>query len=270
MDYALNGKVAIVVGGGGTIPGEIARQLAAEGAFVAIWDRDLTAAGRKADGIRASGSRSIAVECDASDPRSVSAALDATRAEFGTVDILVNGAGGTSPECATSDDLEFFDIKLEALIGMIDANYLTAVLPSQAIGRVFAEKKSGVILNISSIAGDLPLTRVIGYSNAKAAVSSFTRWLAMHLAANYSPEIRVNALAPGWVLTDLNRFLLVDQQTGQPTDRGRRIIESVPMHRYGEPAEIAAAALFLVSDLASFITGAVLPVDGGFTAFAGV
>jgi len=153
---------------------------------------------------------------------------------------------------------------------MFDANYLSAVVPSQAVGRVFAEKKRGVILNISSIAGDVPLTRVIGYSNAKAAVSSFTRWLAVHMATTYSPEIRVNALAPGWVLTDLNRFLLVDERTGEPTERGRTIISQVPMRRYGEPSEIAAAALFLVSDRATFITGVVVPVDGGFSAFSGV
>jgi len=270
MDYGLKGKVAIVVGGGGTIPGEIARQLAAEGASVAIWDIKEAAAEDGAREICATGRRAIAAQCDASDPASVRAALDATVAEFGTVDILVNGAGGTSPECATSGELSLFDIEPTALQRMLDLNYFSAVFPSQAVGRVFAEKKRVVILNISSIAGDVPLTRVIGYSNAKAAVSSFTRWLAVHMATTYSPEIRVNALAPGWVLTDLNRFLLVDERTGEPTERGRTIISQVPMRRYGEPSEIAAAALFLVSDRATFITGVVVPVDGGFSAFSGV
>ena len=270
MDYGLTDRVAIVVGGGGTIPGEIARQLAAERACVAVWDMNPEAADRNAQAIRRAGGRSLAVECNAADPASVARALDATLARFGTVDILVNGAGGSSPSCATSEELEFFDIRLDALNAMLAANYLTAVVPSQAVGRIFAERRRGAILNISSVAGELPLTRVVGYSNAKAALSSFTRWLAVHMAATYSPEIRVNALAPGFVLTDLNRFLLVDERTGQPTERGRTIISHVPMRRYGEPSEIAAAALFLVSDLASFITGAVIPVDGGFTACSGV
>ena len=270
MDYGLKGKAAIVVGGGGTIPGEIARQLAAEGAAVAIWDIDSAAAGTMEQEIQAAGGRAIGLKCDAIDTADVDCCVHEVLAEFGTVDILVNGAGGTSPECATSDTLEFFDIMSEALQGMLDVNYFSAVVPSQAVGRVFAEKRSGVILNISSVAGDVPLTRVVGYSNAKAALSSFTRWLAVHMATTYSPEIRVNALAPGWVLTGLNRFLLVDEETGEPTERGRTINSQVPMRRYGEPAEIAAAALFLVSDQASFITGAVLPVDGGFTAFSGV
>ncbi|MGC8863638.1 MAG: SDR family oxidoreductase [Armatimonadota bacterium] len=270
MDYGLRDKVAVVVGGGGAIAGEIASQLAAEGACVAVWDVSADAAAGNADAICGAGGRSLAAECDAADPSSVARALDATVARFGTVDILVNGAGGSSPSCATSDERKFFDIGLDALNDMWSANYLTAVVPSQAVGRVFAEKGRGVILNISSVAGELPLTRVVGYSNSKAAVSSFTRWLAVYMATTCSPRIRVNALAPGFVLTELNRFLLVDQATGQPTQRGHTIISQVPMRRYGEPAEIAAVALFLVSDLASFITGAVIPVDGGFTAFAGV
>jgi NAD(P)-dependent dehydrogenase (short-subunit alcohol dehydrogenase family) len=138
------------------------------------------------------------------------------------------------------------------------------------VGPIFVEKNAGVILNITSIAGILPLTRSISYSNAKAAGNSFTRWLAVHMAQTYSENIRVNAVAPGFMLTEQNRFLLVDEATGEITERGRQIIKSVPMARYGKPQEITGAALWLLSEQASFVTGAVIPVDGGLTAFSGV
>lgn len=270
MDYGLRNKIAVVVGGGGTIPGEIARQIAAEGAAVAVWDLSFEAAQSVARGIENSGGRAIAIQCDAADRNCVDKALDATLARLGTVDLLVNGAGGSSPSCATSDELEFFDIKLSAFEEMFTANYLSVVVPCQAVGQIFARKQRGAIVNISSIAGDRPLTRVVGYSSFKAAITNFTRWLAVHMATTYSPNIRVNALSPGFVLTNLNRFLLVDENTGEPTERGRSIMSHVPMRRYGTPSEIASAALFLLSDQASFITGAVLEVDGGFSSYAGV
>jgi len=149
-------------------------------------------------------------------------------------------------------------------------NYLSAVLPSQAVAPGFARRGRGVILNIASIAGLKPLTRAVAYSNGKAALVSFTQWLAVHMAQEYSRDIRVNALAPGFVLTDQNRFLLIDETTGEPTERGRRIIASVPMARYATPGEMVGAALWLVSDAAAFVTGAVIPVDGGFSASSGV
>jgi NAD(P)-dependent dehydrogenase (short-subunit alcohol dehydrogenase family) len=269
-DYGLGGKVAVVTAGGGAICGEIARELAREGAHVAVWDIDGEAARGTVADIAALDGHAIAVACDAPNPASVKAALDATLAEFGTVDILVNGAGGTSPDSTTSPDLEFFDISLEAIKASLDLNYLSTVVCSQAVGRVFAERRAGAILNVSSIAADRPLTRVVSYSSAKAAVNSFTKWLAVHMAENYSPTIRVNAIAPGFLLTAQNRFLLVDRETGEMTERGRRIISNVPMRRYGDPSEIASAALFMLSDRASFVTGAVVPVDGGFAAFSGV
>lgn len=237
---------------------------------MAIWDISLDAAKKQADGIAASGGTCIAVECDATNRDSARQALDATISEYGTADILINCAGGSHKNTTTSDDLKFFDIEPDALDAGIALNYVSAVVPSQAVGQVFAEKKSGVILNISSIAGLSPLTRAISYSNGKAAVNSFTQWLAVHMAQEYSPQIRVNAIAPGFMLTAQNRFLLLDEKTGEMTDRGRKIVANVPMARYGEPTEIVGAALWLVSDSASFVTGAVIPVDGGFTAYSGV
>ena len=269
MDLHLKGKVAVVTGAGGAICGEIAKALAREGVSVAIWDLSLDAACRKRDDIVSTGGRAIAVECDATDKTSVAAALGQTIGEYSTVDILVNGAGGSRRETTTSPELSFFDIEPSDMDSVMSINYMSSVIPSQAVGRVFAQKASGVILNISSVAGICPLTRAIAYSNGKAATNSFTQWLAVHMALEYSPNIRVNAIAPGFVLTEQNRFLLVDEN-GQTTERGKQIIQNVPAGRYGQPQDITGAALWLVSDQASFVTGIIVPVDGGFSAFSGV
>ena len=189
---------------------------------------------------------------------------------YRAVDILINGAGGSSKEATTSDDLRFFDISTKGILDAIGLNYLGTVIPCQVLGEYYADRERGVILNIASIGGIRPLTRAVGYSNAKAAVASFTEWLAIHMAREYSPGIRVNALAPGFVLTNQNRFLLEDEKTGEPTDRGRLIMEQVPMGRYGTPDEMVGAAMWLVSDAATFVTGAVVPVDGGLLASLGV
>lgn len=149
-------------------------------------------------------------------------------------------------------------------------NYYSTVITSQIVGRIFAMNNKGIIINISSIAGLLPLTRAISYSDSKAACISFTKWLAVHIAINYSPNIRVNSIAPGFILTDQNKFLLIDENTGKMTERGKNILKNVPMKRYGFPHEIVSAAIWLSSDLSSFITGTVITIDGGFTAFSGV
>jgi len=270
MDLNLRGKTAVVTGAGGAICGEIAKALALEGADVAIWDISLDAATRKCREILAIKGKAIPVQCNVLNKEEVKTALEATMDEYGNIDILINGAGGSRKEATTSIDLEFFDIGQEALNDVLMLNYMSAVIPCQAVGKIFAENKEGVIINISSIAGILPLTRAIGYSNGKAATTNFTKWLAVHMAKNYSPRIRVNAIAPGFILTEQNRFLLEDEKKGGLTERGKTIIKYVPMARLGEPKEIAGTALWLVSDSASFVTGAVIIVDGGFTAFSGV
>ncbi len=206
MDYGLKSKVAVITGAGGAICGRIATGFAKEGVSVAIWDLSLAAARKKSDEIASSGGRAIAVKCDATDKDSVAEALEQTLAEFHAVDILVNGAGGSREQTTTSGQLKFFDIEPADMEAVMSVNYLSAVIPSQAVGRVFVEKRSGVVLNISSIAGLCPLTRAITYSNSKAATNSFTQWLAVHMAKEYSPNIRVNAIAPGFVLTDQNRL----------------------------------------------------------------
>jgi NAD(P)-dependent dehydrogenase (short-subunit alcohol dehydrogenase family) len=271
MDLHLAGKTAVVTGGGGAICGAIARGLAAEGVAVAVWDISREAAEACAQDIRGSSAGdALAVRCDATEEGSVSEALRETLARFPTVDILVCGAGGSRREATTSPDLEFFDLAAEDMKKVVDLNYLSAVLPAQAVGRIFAENKAGVIVTISSIVGERPITRSVSYSSGKAALNNFTRWLAVHMATTYSPAIRVNAVEPGFILTEQNRFLLVDEKTGAPSDRTRQIISRVPQARLGEPQEIVGAVLWLVSDWARFVTGAVIPVDGGFTASAGV
>ncbi len=268
--FDLHGKTAVITGAGGAICGAIAQQFAAEGVKVAIWDLSLEAARRQADEITGEGGRAIAIACDVTELEQVRSATQKTLDAFSAIDILVNGAGGSQKQATTSPELSFFDITPDALMRTLAINYRGTVLPCQCVGRVFAERKKGVILNIASIAGIRPLTKAVGYSNSKSAIINFTQWLAVHMAGEYSPNIRVNAIAPGFVLTDQNRFLLIDETTQTPTPRGQKIISTVPMGRYGLPHEMACTAVWLVSDAASFVTGAIIPVDGGFTAVAGV
>lgn len=266
----LKDKVAVITGGGGAIGGAIADALAHQGTRVAIWDISLEAAQRRADEINTKTGKAIGVKSDVTSTSSVTQALEQTESTLGTVDILINGAGGSRRESTTGPELRFFDITADAFAGTLGLNYLGTVLPSQAVGRGFAERGKGAILNIASIAAIKPLTRAIGYSNAKAAVVSFTEWLAVYMAKEFNPCIRVNALAPGFVLTDQNRFLLTNEQTGEPTERCRTIMQHVPMGRLGKPHEMIGAALWLVSDTASFATGITVPIDGGLTAWNGV
>jgi NAD(P)-dependent dehydrogenase (short-subunit alcohol dehydrogenase family) len=189
---------------------------------------------------------------------------------FGHVDILINGVGGNKPQATTSAEARFFDLPTEALRWVFDLNLMGVMLPSQIFGKIMAEQKKGVILNISSMNGFRPLTRVAAYSAAKAGVSNFTQWLAVYMAKECSPEIRVNAIAPGFFRTDQNRFLLTDKDTGKLTPRGQAIIDHTPMGRFGSPEDLLGAVLWLLSPAASFVTGIVVPIDGGFSAFSGV
>jgi NAD(P)-dependent dehydrogenase (short-subunit alcohol dehydrogenase family) len=220
--------------------------------------------------IRAAGGRAIGIACDATERAEVVSALDRTIDTFGSVDILVAGAGGGRRNATTSPDLPFFDITESGLSSTLDLNYMTAVVPCQEVGRRFAQQGTGVVLVISSIAGIRPLTRAVAYSNGKAALNSLVQWLAVDFAENYDARIRVNAIAPGFVLSSQNRFLLIDEATGHATERAQQILEHVPQARLGQPEDIIGAALWLVSDQARFVTGVILPVDGGFTARAGV
>jgi NAD(P)-dependent dehydrogenase (short-subunit alcohol dehydrogenase family) len=229
--FGLADKVAAVTGGGGVLCGAMSRALARAGAKVAVMDLNEEAARRVADDVAAAGGEAIGVRCDVLDKASVEAAAQEVLRAFGQVDILINGAGGNKKQATTSLDLAFFVSSMNAL---------------------------------------RPLTRIPAYSAAKAAVSNFTQWLAVHVAQEYSPRIRVNALAPGFFLTEQNRFLLTDEATGKLTPRGKTIIAHTPMGRFGDPEHLIGTMLWLLSPGAEFVTGIVVPVDGGFSAFSGV
>ena len=268
--FDIANKIIVITGGGGVLCGEMAAGLAKEGASIAVLDLKEEFAQRVVDRIRKAGGKAIAVVCNVLDRASVEAARDKVIAAYGSFDILINGAGGNKKEATTGADMAFFDMPAEAIKFVFDLNFIGTLLPSQIFGKVMAKNGKGIILNISSMNAFRPLTKIAAYSAAKAAVSNFTQWLAVHLCQNYSKEIRVNALAPGFFLTEQNRFLLTDEKTGQLTPRGQTIIGHTPMGRFGEAAELLGTTIWLCSDAAKFVTGIVVPVDGGFSAFSGV
>ena len=220
--------------------------------------------------IAADGKTALAAQCDVLDKSSCEAAATRTEDELGDIHVLINGAGGNRKEATTSDEVAFFDLPADATRFVLDLNFTGTLLPSQVVGRGMAERGKGVILNISSMNAFRPLTRIPAYSAAKAAVSNFTQWLAVHMCQSYSSEIRVNAIAPGFFMTEQNRFLLTDRETGELTARGKTIVDHTPMGRFGDPEDLVGAVVWLVSDEARFVTGVVVPIDGGFSAFSGV
>jgi NAD(P)-dependent dehydrogenase (short-subunit alcohol dehydrogenase family) len=268
--FGLSGKVAVVTGGGGVLCGAMSRALGSVGVKVAVLDLTPEAAQKVADDIVAAGGEAVAVRCDVLDKASLEDARDAVLARFGQVDILINGAGGNKKQATTSPDLSFFDLPADAVQWVFNLNFIGTLLPCQVFGKVMAEQGEGIILNTSSMNAFRPLTRIPAYSAAKAAVSNFTQWLAVHMSQEYSPDIRVNALAPGFFLTEQNRFLLTDEETGERTPRGRTIIDHTPMARFGHPDDLMGTVLWLLSPGAAFVHGVVVPVDGGFSAFSGV
>jgi len=268
--FDVKGKVIVVTGGGGVLCGAMAAALGAAGAKVAVLDLAEDAAGRVADGITSAGGEAIAVKCNVLDKGSIEAASEKVTAGLGAIDILINGAGGNKKEATTSPDMSFFDLPSEAIRFVFDLNFIGTLLPSQVFGKQMAESGAGIILNISSMNAFRPLTKIAAYSAAKAAVSNFTQWLAVHVCQNYSKDIRVNAIAPGFFLTEQNRFLLTDEKTGELTARGKQIVDHTPMGRFGQAEELIGTVIWLLSDAGKFVTGVVVPVDGGFSAFSGV
>lgn len=269
-DFNLKGKVAVITGAAGILCSTMAMGLAKKGVKVALLDLADEKAKEIADRIIADGGEAFAVKVDVLDKKSIKSAADKVLKKFGTVDILINGAGGNKAEATTGKDKSFFDIPEEAVKWVFDLNLIGTIMPCQVFGKIFAEKGKGSIINISSMAAFIPLTRTLAYSAAKAGVSNFTKWLAVHMNQEYSPEIRVNAIAPGFLLTEQNYYLLIDKETGGFTERGKKIIDKTPMGRYGKPEELLGAIIFLCSDEASFVNGVILPVDGGFAAYSGV
>ena len=268
--FDLKGKVAVLTGGSGVLGEAMALGLGRRGARVVLVNRHPAAAEKVLGRLHGEGIVAEAVAADVLKRDHLEEAAARVISLFGRCDILVNGAGGNRKDATTGPDLSFFDLPEPALRYVIDLNLLGSILPSQVFGRQMADRREGVIINISSMNSFRPLTKIVGYSAAKAAINNFTQWLAVHLAREYSPAIRVNAIAPGFFETTQNRFLMRDEKTGELTPRGRLILDHTPMGRFGVPEDLVGTLVWLVSPAARFVTGIVVPVDGGFSAYSGV
>lgn len=269
VNFDISGQVAVITGAGGIICGVMAREMAKKGAKVALLDLFVENAQKIADEINAAGGDAIAVKANVLDRASLEEARDAVVAKYGHIDILINGAGGNKKQATVSPELDFFHLDVDAFKWVFDLNVTGAVLTTMVFGELLAKQGSGNVINIASMATYHPLTNTVAYCGAKAAVANFTEWMATHFNQNYSKNIRVNAIAPGFLLTTQNRFLM-QKENGTPTDRGQRVLNKTPMGRYGDPEEMAGPVIWLCSEAASFVNGAVIPVDGGFSAFWGI
>lgn len=267
--YDFSGKTAVITGGTGVLGGEIACALVGCGANVAVLDRNPEIPEAMQQPLKAGPGRYMVTYADVLDREMLASAAEKVMDAFGRIDILINAAGGNHPQATATPEQPFFDLPAGALKFVFDLNLLGTILPCQIFGRIMAEQQSGIILNFSSMAAITPLTRVVGYSAAKAGIGNFTQWLAVHMAQEYSANIRVNALAPGFFVGKQNRALLLDDD-GNLTVRGQTIIDHTPMGRFGEADELLGTTLWLLSPASAFVTGIVVPVDGGFSAFSGV
>jgi len=267
--FDLSGRVAVVTGGAGTLGLAMARGLAAAGASIALLSRRQSAVDEGAELLRGEGFDAIGVAADVLDREALSAAAAAVEARWGRVDVLVTAAGGNRPDALVFGDRDLFGLEGEAFRKVVELNLDGTLAPIQAFAPAMVRAGSGSIITISSMAAQKPLTRVIGYGAAKAAVDNLTRWLAVHLAQTYGEGLRVNAIAPGFFVGEQNRALLVHDD-GTPTPRGKSILDHTPMGRFGEPDDLIGTTVWLASDAARFVTGVVVPVDGGYAAFGGV
>ncbi len=267
--FDLSGKVAVITGGAGVLCTAMGTALAKAGVKIAVLDMNAQAAEALAVKLRSDGAEAIGMACNVLEKESLEAAAQVVVSKYGRIDLLINGAGGNKPQATTNPTQNFFDLPAEALRWVFDLNLIGTILPSQVFGKIMAQQKEGVILNISSMNAFRPLTRIPAYSAAKAGVSNFTQWLAVHMAMEYSPQIRVNAIAPGFFAGEQNRGLLFNQDNSL-TARGQSIINHTPMGRFGTPNDLLGAVFWLLSPASAFVTGIVVPVDGGFSAYSGV
>ncbi|WP_206081944.1 SDR family oxidoreductase [Maribellus sediminis] len=275
----LNGKVCVITGGAGVLGTAMVKGIASVGTKIAIADINKEVAEKVAAEIAAeTGAVVIGVEANVLDKESLIAAKAEINEKLGEIEILINGAGGNSPQATTKveqileenlDSLEdtFYGLEMEGFDKVFALNFKGTLLPTMVFTRDMLKKKKGVVLNISSMNSYKPLTKIPAYSAAKASINNFTEWLSVHLA---KVGIRVNAIAPGFFITHQNRFLVMDEKTGNYSPRGQKIVDNTPMGKFGEPEDLQGATLFLISDVSNFITGIVIPVDGGYSAFGGV
>ncbi|NOT76358.1 MAG: SDR family oxidoreductase [Cyclobacteriaceae bacterium] len=267
--FSLDNKIAVITGGTGVLGQSMVKGLSAAGASVAILGRRKEAAEDLVKEIKASGGKALAVKADVLDRHQLEEARTEIIREFGSIDILVNAAGGNMPGAIIAPDKNFFDLNLADFQKVVDLNLMGTVMPTQVFSEDMAKRKKGVIINIASMATFRPITRVVGYSAAKAAVGNFTEWLAVEMAKKFGEGIRVNAISPGFFLTEQNRALLSNPD-GTYTARGQSAINQTPFARFGKPEELIGTLVWLCSDASAFVTGVNVPVDGGFNVFCGV
>lgn len=263
----LTDQIIVITGGTGVLLRPAVESMVRLGAQVVLLSRTMDEAHFQS--LSQLGKPPLFIPTDVREKSRLMTAREKTLTAFGRVDVLINGAGGNQSGATTGDSQQFFDLSEDAIENVFAVNFQGTLRACQVFGEPMAERGKGVILNVSSMAGIRPLTRVVSYSAAKAAINNLTQWLAVHMAREYGSQIRVNALAPGFLLTNQNRFLLTDER-GDLTERGRQILAATPMNRFGDPEEMVGAILWLISDASQFVTGIVVPVDGGFSAFGGV
>lgn len=267
--FSLAGKTAVITGGTGVLGQAMVKGLSAAGASVAVLGRRKDAADDIAKTLRAAGGKAIGVGADVLQRDQLEAASEQVMKEFGTIDILVNAAGGNMAGAVIAPDKNFFDLDIDAFQQVVDLNLLGTVLPSQVFSKDMASRRKGVVINIASMSSFRPITRVVGYSAAKAGIDNFTQWLAVEMAKKFGEGLRVNAISPGFFITEQNRTLLTNSD-GSYTARGQAAINQTPFARFGRPEELIGTLVWLCSDAAAFVTGVNVPVDGGFNAFCGV
>ena len=268
-DFSLAGKVIVVTGGTGILGGAFVEGIAAAGGIVGILGRNEKIANERASVINKKGGQALALIADVTNESQLEAACQQMLSAFGKIDGLVNAAGGNIPDAVVQPNQDIFELNFQALQEVMQLNLMGSVMPTQVFGKAIKETGSGSIVNISSVVSQLAITKVLGYSMAKAAIDSYTQWFAVELANRFGDAIRMNSIAPGFFLTEQNRTLLTNPD-GSLTERGNLIIKNTPYKRFGSPEELNGALVWLLSDASKFVTGTTITVDGGFTIFGGV
>jgi NAD(P)-dependent dehydrogenase (short-subunit alcohol dehydrogenase family) len=274
MDYSsdlfnLKGKIVVLTGGAGVLAGEMANGFLGSGSTVVLLDINEENLNMKVDALRKINKNVTGLKCNVLNKENIESVRKTILNKYSRIDVLINAAGGNMPGATIGLNQNIFDLEFDQFKKVTDLNLNGTVLPTLIFGKAMAEQKSGSIINISSMAVSRAITRVVGYSAAKAAIDNFTRWMAVELSSKFGCGIRVNAIAPGFLLTEQNRTLLTNED-GSLTERGKTIINLTPFKRFGEPEELIGPVLFLASEASKFITGTVIPIDGGFSAFSGV
>lgn len=267
--FNIKDKVIVITGGTGVIGSCIAQDLSNSGATIIILGRNQNIVNSKVEKIKAFGGNVFGYEADILNETSLQKVCQHILNKYYKIDVLINVAGGNLPGATISEEESIFDLKMDDFNKVTELNLNRTVIPSLVFGKVMAKQKEGVIINFSSLAVDRVLTRVVGYSASKAGMENFTKWMAVEMATKFSENIRVNAIAPGFLIGNQNRRLLTNED-GSYTERGNSIIKNTPMNRFGNPEELTGMVHFLCSDTSKFITGTVLTIDGGFSAFSGV